>query len=205
MATAVQSVYPRSSRAVTALGEQSRSRILAAAAEILRTDPDNFSLQRVARKAGISPRAIYGYFESGAELAGVARLSALNSIVEMLPASISHADQPEGAIRQFASAVATALRSHGSAWLVLGRQDAAFRSQYRRTLRLPLIRELSSYLMQHRPTGALADFSNSQLAELLVTAIESVVVNFDDDLALELQFSETIDRIVRAILKAYEG
>lgn len=203
MATAVQSFDPRGSRSPTPSGEQSRGRILAAAAEILRTEPENFSLQRVARKAGLSPRAIYGYFESGADLASVAQLSTLNVIVEMLPATVDKAAHPASAIRQYALEVAAALQSHGSAWLILGRQEAAFRSQYRRSIRLPLIRAINNYLLEHRPGGTLAEFSNAQLAELLVTTIESIAVTFDDDLALELEAMEAIDRVVRAILQAH--
>jgi AcrR family transcriptional regulator len=184
-------------------GEQSRGRILAAAADILRTEPDNFSLQRVARRAGISARAVYGHFESGAELACIARLSTLNSIVEMLPTSIGGTEQPEAAVRQFALSMAAALQSHGSAWLLLGRQDAQFRAEYRRSLRLPLVRSLNSYLVKHRHGARLAKISNAQLAELLVTAIESVVVNHDDDLALALECNDAIDHLVRAIFEAY--
>jgi AcrR family transcriptional regulator len=203
MATAVHNFDPRGSRPPTPSGEQSRSRILAAAAEILRTEPENFSLQRVARRAGLSPRAIYGYFESGADLASVARLSTLNDIVELLPASVNEAAHPASAIRQYALQAATALQSHGSAWLLLGRQEAAFRSQYRRSIRLPLIRALNNYLLDHRPNGTPAEISNAQLAELLVTAIESIAVNFDDDLALELEANEAVDRVVGAILQAH--
>jgi len=95
------------------------------------------------------------------------------------------------------------LQSHGSAWLLLGRQDAQFRSEYRRSLRLPLVRSLNSYLVQHRHGARLAKISNAQLAELLVTAIESVVVNHDDDLALALECNDAIDHLVRAIFEAY--
>ena len=202
MATAIQGVD--SDRCpTTTVGEQSRGRILAAAAEILRTEPDNFSLQRVARKAGLSPRAIYGYFESGAELANVARLSTLNCIVEMLPNSINVGEPPDVAVRHFALAVAAALQSHGSAWLLLGRQDTEFRSEYRRSLRIPLVRSLHNYLQKTRHGDRLDAISNAQLAELLVTAIESVVVNHDDDLALSLECNDAIDHLVRAIFEAY--
>ena len=203
MATAVHNFDPRGSRSPTPSAEQSRSRILAAAAEILRTEPESFSLQRVARRAGLSPRAIYGYFESGADLASVARLSTLSGIAELLPTSVDEAADPASAIRQFALQAATALQSHGSAWLLLGRQEAAFRSQYRRSIRLPLIRTLNNYLLDRRPGGALGEFTNAMLAELLVTAIESIAVNFDDDLALELQANEAVDRVVGAILQAH--
>lgn len=202
MATAIQGVDSDLCPTAT-VGEQSRGRILAAAAEILRTEPDNFSLQRVARKAGLSPRAIYGYFESGAELASVARLSTLNSIVEMLPNSVNFGEKPDVAVRHFALAVAAALQSHGSAWLLLGRQDAEFRSEYRRSLRIPLVRSLNNYLQKTRHGDRLDAISNAQLAELLVTAIESVVVNHDDDLALALECNDAIDHLVRAIFEAY--
>ncbi|MFL6772101.1 MAG: hypothetical protein ACJ8E4_10350 [Sphingomicrobium sp.] len=95
------------------------------------------------------------------------------------------------------------LQSHGSAWLLLGRQDAQFRAEYRRSLRLPLVRSLNSYLVKHRHGARLAKISNAQLAELLVTAIESVVVNHDDDLALALECNDAIDHLVRAIFEAY--
>ena len=202
MATAIQNMGTTGSRLPSPIAEQSRGRILAAAAEILRNEPESFSLQRVARRAGISPRAIYGHFESGAELAQVARLSALNAIVETLPPSVE-GERPEAAVLQFASAVAASLQAYGSVWLLLGRQDPGFRLQYRRSVRLQLIRELNSYLIMLRPNGDMADMSNSRLAELLVTAIESIVVNFDEDLALELDCEEAIDQVVRAILQAH--
>src|SRR5687767_11079373 len=66
-----------------------RNRIIPAAAHVLQTEPDNFSVQRVARRAGISARAIYGHFSSGAELASAARMLMLQEMIERLPAQVN--------------------------------------------------------------------------------------------------------------------
>lgn len=204
MATAVQNIGDgMRSGPAGAPPSNARSRIVAAAAEVLRTEPENFSVQRVARQASISARAVYGHFESGAELARTARLSVLEKIVAKLPADISDLSDGDAALRRFALEIARTLRPQGAAWLLLSRQDEVFRAQYRRSFRLPLIRVVNNYLRQRQSEGRLAHDNVSNLAELLVTTIESIVINDDPDLALELDSEEAVDRVVRAICKAY--
>ena len=184
-------------------GGNSRNRIIAAAADVLQNEPDNFSVQRVARQAGISARAVYGYFESGAELARTARLSTLQNIVTKLPCRIDGEEQPTKALQQFAHEVADALRPHGSAWLLASRQDDVFRSEYRHTVRRPLVSQVEAYIDGRGDQRRPADCSHARLADLLVTTIESVVVNYDPDLDVGGDCDELLDKIVGAICSAH--
>ena len=184
-------------------GGNSRSRIVAAAADVLQNEPDNFSVQRVARQAGISARAVYGYFESGAELARTARLSTLHDIVAKLPCRISGDTHPVQALQLFAHEIADALRPHGSAWLLASRQDEVFRSEYRHMVRRPLISQVEGFIHgrgdQRRPAG----HNDAHLAELLVTTIESLVVNCDPEIQGGVDCVELLDEIVHSICHAY--
>ena len=203
MATAVRDVGSGRHGAPGRPGGNSRSRIVAAAADVLQNEPDNFSVQRVARQAGISARAVYGYFESGAELARTARLSTLQDIVTKLPCRISGEGQPTEALQQFAHEVADALRPHGSAWLLASRQDEVFRSEYRHTVRRPLISQVEGYIHGRGDQGRALDHNDGRLAELLVTTIESVVVNYDPELEVGGDCDEFLDEIVHAICNAH--
>lgn len=181
----------------------SRQRIIDAAAEVLRIEPEGFSVQRVARVAGFSARAIYGHFESGAELAHAARIYNLKSIIEKLPDRINGTIEPPLALRQFAYRIAEAMRQQGSASLLLSRQDDAFRGEYRRLLRAPLVRELDSYLRQRQLGTQVGDYDRARLAELIVTVIESIIVNFDSDIALNLDCNEMLNRSMEAMCAAF--
>ena len=181
----------------------SRSRIVAAAADVLQNEPDNFSVQRVARQAGISARAVYGYFESGAELARTARLSTLHDIVAKLPCRISDEAQPVRALQLFAHEIADALRPHGSVWLLSSRQDEMFRSEYRHMVRRPLVGQVEAFIRGRGDQRRPADYSDARLAELLVTTIESVVVNCDPEIQAGVDCNELLDEIVHAICHAY--
>lgn len=181
----------------------SRQRIIEAAAEVLRIEPESFSVQRVARVAGFSARAIYGHFESGAELAHAARIHNLKSIIEKLPSHVNGSIEPPLALRQFAFHIAEALRQQGSASLLLSRQDDAVRGEYRRLLRAPLVREVDSYLRHRQPGTQVADYDRARLAELIITVIESIVVNFDSDIALNLDCNEMLNRSIEAMCAAF--
>ena len=203
MATLVQSFDATGLAAKRPATGNSRNRIIAAAANVLQHEPDNFSVQRVARQAGISARAVYGYFESGAELARTARLSTLDAIISRLPSDISGVTQPAEALQHLAHEIAKALRPHGSAWLLASRQDDVFRTQYRHAVRWPLISLVEAYILARRG-GATSGFGHSKLAEILVTAIESIVVNYDPQLALGDDCADVLDEIVRAICEAHD-
>lgn len=181
----------------------SRQRIIDAAAEVLRIEPEGFSVQRVARVAGFSARAIYGHFESGAELAHAARIHNLNSIIQKLPDHINVTIEPPLALRQFAFRIAEAMQQQGSASLLLSRQDDALRGEYRRLLRAPLVREVDSYLRQRQLGAQAVDCDRVRLAELIVTVIESIVVNFDSDIALNLDCNEMLNRSMEAMCAAF--
>ena len=181
----------------------SRQRIIDAAAEVLRIEPENFSVQRVARSAGFSARAIYGHFESASQLAHIGRIHNLTSIIERLPSHVDGAIEPRLALRQFAFHIAEAMRQQGSASLLLSRRDDAFRGEYRRLLRAPLVREVASYLRRRQLGTMVADHDRDRLAELIVTVIESIVVNFDSDIALNLDCNEMLNRSIEAMCAAF--
>jgi AcrR family transcriptional regulator len=178
-----------------------RNRIIPAAAYVLRTEPDNFSVQRVARKAGISARAIYGHFSSGAELASAARMLMLQEMIERLPARVNPFLEPREALRAFAHSMAEVFRSENAAWIMLGRQDGAFMHQYRRSLRRPLVQEVEAYL-QARLAESCASDGPASRAEIFVTATEAIAINYAPELALDLEVTDALDWFVKSFCAA---
>jgi AcrR family transcriptional regulator len=169
---------------------------------VLRAEPEHFSVQRVARRAGFSARTVYGHFASGDELAQAARLSNLHAITSELPGRIDDKADPRIALRQFASQMATAIRQQGSASLLLSRQDATVRLEYRRLLRAPLVHEVTAYLRRQGSDGLLGYSDRATLAELIVTIIESIIINYDAEIALTLDCEEALDRSIDALCAA---
>ena len=184
------------------LAPNGRDRIIAAAVGLLRAEPDRFSVQRVARLAGLSARAIYGHFESGIELERTAHQSMLEAIARAIPVDIPDTVPAEEALQQFAHSFAAALQPDASALLLACRQNDVLRSEYQRRLRRPLIHLLEIYLRQHRPGVQPGGCSHAKLAELLVTTIESIVVNYDPYLAFEVSSAELLNEVVSAICDA---
>jgi AcrR family transcriptional regulator len=179
-----------------------RNRIIPAAAHVLQTEPDNFSVQRVARRAGISARAIYGHFSSGAELASAARMLMLQEMIERLPAQVNPVLEPREALRRYARSMADVFRPENATWMMLGRQDEAFMHQYRRVLRRPLVQEVELYLQARKAGLNGGPGGTATHAEIFVMATEGIAITHAPQLALNLELTEALDWFVNSFCAA---
>lgn len=195
---AQHSINSLSAGASLAPAPGTRERIITAAADLMKAEPGDFSVQRVARHAGFSARAIYGHFESGTELALHARLLTLQQLTCALPIEVRSGVTPLEALRQFAFHMSAAIRTLGAMWLMSSRKDPAFRTEYRRAVRGRLVAQVEQYLLGLELEAPVNGSSCGDLAEWFVTMIESLTINHEAEFALQMQLEDSIDWTVQS-------
>lgn len=180
-----------------------RERIIAVAAAIVSSQPESFSVQRVARAAGLSARAIYGHFSSGKELEQAAQLSLLHTIRRKLPEKVNPETSVSEALEEFAQLVANAISPYASGLMIACRQSEKLRSEYHHWLRAPLIYELAIYIRSHRFATGHIQSDENELAELLLIAIESIVATHHATQSATISLGDALNKVVRGICVAY--
>jgi TetR/AcrR family transcriptional repressor of mexJK operon len=154
-----------------------RRRALAAAREVLRDQGyGSFSVERVARAAGLSRRTLYNQFECRAELYRTVRLELFAEVEGQLPREISRTAPLREAIEHFVRDSCAALSSdvHVQLRAAVARDSAELpwlAAIYRERVILPLEWAIERCLLQHAHSDALQIEEPAAHAQRLVAMV----------------------------------
>jgi len=158
-----------------------RRRALAAARDVLRhRSYGSFSVEHVAKAAGLSRRTLYNQFEDRAELYRLARMELVAELEGVLPREIDCALPIGEAVEQFVcdASVALAGDAHGQLRAAVGRDGAELpwlAAIYRERVIQPLEWAVERFLLQHAHGRSLTVDEPVTQARRLVAMVMAAV------------------------------
>jgi AcrR family transcriptional regulator len=157
-------------------------RIVCTARRLLVERPSrSLTIQDVADASGLSRRAVYNHFQNADELRAAVLELILEEIAEIEAPRMPPGAEPEAAVVEFVMACGRLMAepSHMHAIRLLAailESREEFSSDYGRRFRLPLVRNLESYLLHRRIRGEFRRCEPAAAAEQLVSTIEGLTV-----------------------------